>query len=367
MSINYLCKNRHFQSETVNFVSMKKNKCLFVRRAVLLCLWVGVLVFRFVPSAGEWYARCVYPPVSFVLSWLASWVPCSLDEWVVVLGVGWLLAYPVRARRRGRAWRMVWIQEGELLLWIYVWFYWGWGLNYFRADFFRRAEVSPRVYDEAEFKEFLTDYTQRLNTSFTKEEGSSEVIRQELRQVYREVPARFGLCIPRDFQQPKYTCFNTLYSKVGVLGYMGPFFAESHVNRELLPIQYPFTYAHELSHLLGISSEAEANYWAYQVCTCSASPFVRYSGYFGILPYVAFNARMLLSESDYRGWFATIRPEVIAQFAAKQRYWDARYSHRLGQMQSALYEFYLKGNRIPSGQKNYAEVVGMLLALPEMK
>lgn len=346
---------------------MKKNKYLSVRRIVLLLLLAGVLAFRFIPSAGEWYARCAYPSVSLVLSWLSSWVPFSLDEWVVVLGVGYLLVYPFRARKKGKAWRTIGIQEGELLLWMYVWFYWGWGMNYFRADFFRRAEVTPRVYNETEFKAFLTDYTQRLNTSFTEETASPDSIREELRQVYRKVPARFGLCMPYAFQQPKYTCFNTLYSKVGVLGYMGPFFAESHVNRELLPVQYPFTYAHELSHLLSISSEAEANYWAYQICTRSEHPFVRYSGYFGILPYVAFNARMLLSESGYREWFATVRPEVIAQLAGKQKYWEERYSRWLGEMQSAVYEFYLKGNRIPSGQKNYAEVVGMILALPEIE
>lgn len=334
----------------------------------MLLLFVGVLAFRFIPSAGEWYACCVYPAISLVLSWLSSWIPFSLTEWVVVLGVGWLFVYPLRARRQRKGWRTILVNEGEFLLWIYVWFYWGWGNNYFRADFFQRAEVSPRAYHEAEFKAFLDDYTHRLNASYCiEQERSHTAIHHDIRQVYRTLPARFGLSMPYDFQQPKYACFNALYSKVGVLGYMGPFFAESHVNRELLPVQYPFTYAHELSHLLGISSEAEANYWAYQVCIRSESPFVRYSGYFGVLPYVAFNARMLLSESDYRKWLSAIRPEVIAQLTDKQKYWDERYSQWLGQVQSAIYEFYLKGNRISSGQKNYAEVVGMLLALPEIQ
>ena len=37
----------------------------------------------------------------------------------------------------------------------------------------------------------------------------------------------------------------------------------------------------------------------------------------------------------------------------------------LGEIQSAMYELYLKGNRISSGQKNYAEVIGLLLSLSE--
>ena len=61
------------------------------------------------------------------------------------------------------------------------------------------------------------------------------------------------------------------------------------------------------------------------------------------------------------------RPEVIAQLKAERAYWDERYSQMLGKIQSAVYEFYLKGNRISDGQKNYAEVVGMLLALPAIR
>lgn len=69
---------------------------------------------------------------------------------------------------------------------------------------------------------------------------------------------------------------------VGVTGSMGPFFCEFTLNGDLLPSQYPATYAHELAHLLGITSEAEANFYAYQVCTRSQVQAIRFSGY---LPY----------------------------------------------------------------------------------
>ena len=54
-------------------------------------------------------------------------------------------------------------------------------------------------------------------------------------------------------------------SRVAVTGYMGPFFTEFNLNQELLSVEYPFTYAHELAHRLGIASEAEANLYAYLV------------------------------------------------------------------------------------------------------
>ena len=82
----------------------------------------------------------------------------------------------------------------------------------------------------------------------------------------------------------------------------------------MLPVQLPFTYAHELSHLLGVSNEAEANYWAYRVCRSSKRPAVRYSAYFGLLPYVLVNASSVLTEEEFREWIKTIRPEVVKDY-----------------------------------------------------
>ena len=98
--------------------------------------------------------------------------------------------------------------------------------------------------------------------------------------------------------------FNELYSSVGVLGFIGPFFCETQINAELLPTQVPFVYAHEYSHLLGVSNEDEANFWAYTVCVNSDVPEIRYSGYFSLLPYVLSNADRVLSGEDYRDFIA---------------------------------------------------------------
>lgn len=208
-------------------------------------------------------------------------------------------------------------------------------------------------------------YADSLNASYLPSvHFSADSLEHEMKALYAQVPSRFGLSNPRDWQHPKRVLFNSLYSGVGVLGYMGPFFAESQLNAELLPVQYPFTYIHEYAHLLGVSNEAEANFWAYQLCIRSASPAVRYSGYFGLLPYVAVNAASVLSESDYRDFLATIRPEVLGQWEEKSKYWGERYSPLVGAVQRKMYDWFLKGNKISEGHKNYAQVVEMVLALP---
>lgn len=343
---------------------------------LLAVLMSGVFVFRHVPGAGEAYAVYVYPHVSYLLSAAASAVPFSLDEWLVVLVLLFMTVFPFAARNKGFTWRRIIWREAETVMWIFVWFYWGWGANYYRDSFYSRAGAVAAAYEEDSFRSFLKEYTEGLNSSFRDygEEPDDtscfwmniterSEIETGIKEIYSSVPDRFGLISPESFQHPKYTCFNTLYSKVGVLGYMGPFFAESHVNRELSRSEYPFTYAHELSHLLGISSEAEANFWAYTVCTASADPHVRFSGYSGILPYVISNARRLMDRESFDSWLDTVEPGILHLYSQRRDFWSRRYSVFLGEIQSRIYELYLKGNNIPSGQKNYSQVIGMLLSV----
>ena len=94
-------------------------------------------------------------------------------------------------------------------------------------------------------------------------------------------------------------------------------------------------------------------------------PAVRYSAYFGLLPYVLVNTSSVLTEEEFREWVKTIRPEVVKDYEYKRMYWNERYSPLLGEVQNQIYNLFLKGNNIPSGRKNYAEVIGMLLSLEE--
>lgn len=336
----------------------------FRKLGVILMLFpaVTVFLFRWIPGAGEWYARQLYPGISFLFSAAASVVPFSLCEVCVISVLLFLFIYPWWMYGKKKM-KILLLHELGVLALFFAWFYWTWGMNYFRDDWFVRSGVRPAVYEEEHFRRFLSVYTDSLNEAFTAQTFVGEAeMENEIKRLYKKVPERFGLSVPYSFQHPKKSLVNTLYSRVGVLGFMGPFFCESHLNHELLPVQRPFTYAHELSHLLGVSSEAEANFWAWQICICSSNQSIRYSGYLGLLPYVFSNARGLLSETDFRKWVQTVRPEVLLQFSTNQEYWKGHYSKWLGAVQSAIYDFYLKGNRISSGQRNYAEVIGMILS-----
>lgn len=338
-----------------------------IRVAILSLLLLFVILSSVNVHVAEFYSLVIYPAVSFILSFVSSIVPFSLDEWGILLMILVLICFPFIMRLKyHKKWKTIIIGETEIILWIYVWFYIGWGINYYRTSFFTRMETKPARFDEKVFKHFIYQYTDSVNKYYCEIDTLIyEDVHRKIKSVYSCLSPSYGLAVPRSFQNPKKLSFSSLYSSCGVLGFMGPFFSESHINHDVTPLEYPFTYAHELSHLLGISSEAEANFWAYQICISSECSEIKYSGYFGLFSYVLVNARYLLSEDDYKNWIETVRPEVKIQFNEKRKYWSSLYSPLLGNIQSAIYDIYLKSNRVSSGQKNYAEVIGLLLSLSE--
>lgn len=317
---------------------------------------------RIVPHWGEAYSCFIYPGLSASLSAISSVVPFSLDEWIVVLGIGGMIVLPFYLRRRRVGKKNILFIEAEIMLWITVWFYIGWGMNYYRDSIYERAGKERKAADKAEFKKFLAAYTDSLNANYMDVRAvDTAKMMKEIIQQYLDVSKQYGLATPHEWQEPKVLCFNKLYSSVGVLGYMGPFASESHLNHQLFPLQYPFIYAHELSHLLSVSSEAEANYWAYVTCINAESSEIRYAGYFGLLPNVFRNARNILTETEFKVWRDAIKPQIIEEVIRHQDFWHEQYSTVLGEIQDMLFNSLLKGNNIPDGTMNYDQVLSIIM------
>lgn len=243
------------------------------------------------------------------------------------------------------------------------------GAELLAKDFYGRTGIPYTAYTPENFQRFVNSYVDSLNASYVQVTSINEplVCRESVRG-YDRISHSLGVHRP-PHQSPrvKTMLFTPLISMVGVTGSMGPFFCEFTLNGDLLPPQYPATYAHELAHLLGITSEAEANFYAYQVCTRSEARGIRFSGYLSVLSHVLGNARRLMNEEEYTRLFRRIRPEIIELAQTNQEYWMAKYSPLIGDIQDWIYDLYLKGNKIQSGRKNYSEVIGLLISYEEYK
>ena len=168
---------------------MKMKKRDFVGLALLAL----VAACRFWTPAADFYAERCYPLISAALSWPASLVRFSLEEIVVVGFILALLAVIVRAvrRKKGFLW---WLgRTARIALWVTVWFYLGWGNNYFRTPLYSRMGIERETFDEQRFESFLSDYTRDLNAvSGSAVPVDRSALEADVRTFYSEKVSRFG-------------------------------------------------------------------------------------------------------------------------------------------------------------------------------
>ena len=138
----------------------------YIRRIILSLLLVAIWFTMRSPGAGEAYARNIYPYVSAVLSRFSSLFPFSVGDCLIYGSIVGLLVYVGCAIAGKCSWKTLAGRTVEYLLWVYVWFYMAWGLNYFRQDFFTRTQLPYAAYSADAFRSFLSAYTDALNASF---------------------------------------------------------------------------------------------------------------------------------------------------------------------------------------------------------
>ncbi|SDL79422.1 DUF3810 domain-containing protein [Segatella bryantii] len=330
----------------------------------ILTLLVAVISLRLLPGGGTWYNQQLYPSIAKLLSIISSIVPFCISDFFYILGILGLLTYPVIGiRRYKQTWQQIGICELKMIAILYIWFNIGWGINYMAPDFYSRTNIKPAPYDTVLLKNFAKCYLKKLNETYCNPHQLDEkIVSKEIVRAYNQLGIQAGIHKPfNSHPQSKPMLLTPLYSKVGVLGSMGPFFGEFTLNKNLLPIEYADCWAHEYAHFLGIARENEATFYAYEACTASNNKQIRFSGYLSILPYVI---RALYAEDENAGkiFVAQIRPEIKLLYEQRRTYWKNKYSHFLGDAQSFLLDHYLKSNQIKSGIHNYSEVLGLLIS-----
>lgn len=331
-----------------------------------LILLAFVAACRFFTPVAEFYAGYCYPVISACLSLIACIFPFSLEEITVLMFLSLFIGIIWTGIKRKQGF-LNWIKRMSLLvLWIVVWFYMGWGNNYFRTSLYERAGVERRPFDREEFNRFIADYTLQLNRTAgaTVKTGRDE-LEKDINAFYCEEPGRLGYTKLHRWQRTKRPLMNWLYSGVSVLGYMGPFFCESQLNLDLMENEYPSTLAHEKAHLAGVTSEAEANYWSYVYCSQSRDDGVKYSGYLHLLPYVMINARSLFTEQEYQDWLAQVSPTAIKDLKESREHWLGKRIKVIDDIQYWLMDSMLKSNNVSQGADDYIGVVGMIITMAQ--
>ena len=362
------------------------------RHWVLLLLLILVTLTKMIPLWGVIYTYRVYPVIGSLLSPISGIFPFAVGDIFIALSIAWVVLYPIyeMGLRKKLARRLIFLaaksggypkKKGgfgggiEYLLWVYVWFYAAWGLNYSQPVIYYRVGMQPAEVLEEKFRKFAYQYADSLNLlseerRVKREEFNCIVddklknrVRDAVLKEYNKIGYREGINPPFN-QHPhaKTMVFSPISSMSGVTGSMGPFFCEFTLNGDIRAHDYPATYAHEFAHFLGIANEGEANFYSYLVCTASQDKAVKFSGYYHILPHVLYNVFDILGEKEGEKYLKHIRPEIIRLLKSDRQYWQGKRCKVLDAAQDFFFELYLRGNHVEGGRKSYAGVIGLILA-----
>lgn len=364
------------------------------RHWLLLVLLLLVTLAKMIPLWGFIYTTRIYPIIGTLLSPISGFFPFAVGDIFIALSIAWVIFYPIYeiglrkklarryfflAAKKGSypKKKVVFGRVAEYLLWVYAWFYIAWGLNYSQPNIYDRIGMKPVEVSEAKFKAFAYQYADSLNalsissditgssifSDSIVDDGLKNRVRDAILKEYNKIGYKEGINAPFN-QHPhaKTMVFTPLSSMSGVTGSMGPFFCEFTLNGDILPHDYPATYAHEFAHFLGVANEGEANFYSYIVCTVSADKLVRFSGYYHIFFHVLNNVFDILGEKEGERFLKHIRPEIIQLAKSDRRYWLSKRCKALDAAQDFIFELYLRGNHVAEGRKSYSGVIGLILA-----
>lgn len=335
--------------------SQKKLKWALLAVVIFLLTQLAASNCQIVESV---YSQTIYPIVARILSTFSNLFPFSLDDLfylTVLFYTGANMILLLRRKHRSKTlFRLL-----NTFSFLYTAFYLLWGFNYFRLPLPQRLGLAQQKTDSIQYQKFVEDYIAELNRSYLLVDAiNKQISDQNIEDSYARLAPILQFTYPAGKRLAKPITFSTFFAKAGISGYFGPFFNEVHVNTQLLPVEYPFVLAHEKAHQLGITSEAEANFYAWLVCTRSKSPIVRYSG---LLSGMFYLLRELKHDESYTQLIQQLSPKIKADMQLIHQHYLKLRNANIDQAASKMNDTYLKSNHIEEGIQNYNKVAQFIL------
>jgi hypothetical protein len=243
---------------------------------------------------------------------------------------------------------------------LYLWFLCVWGLNYQRQPLREQLDFREERITRDALRALGARTVEALNTLHPNAHaaGWPDLASTPAMIERAFVRAQRDLALPWTAHagRPKHTLFNFYFTRVSIDGMTGPFFLETLANGTLLPFERAATVAHEWSHLAGYADESEANFVGWLVCM-RGPVSAQYSGWLSLYGTIA----GALSRSERDDLMERLdegpRADLVAMSDRVRRY-AVPVASRAGY---ALYDRFLKANRVEAGVRSYGEVLRLLL------
>jgi hypothetical protein len=342
-----------------------------VRNSRLIPRWTWIASIAAVALAAaplnpltveRWYSTGFYAVIQPTLSSWANLVPFALLDVAIGVGMvltGWLVRPVVRARpHRRRALVTLGARLAGVAAVGFLAFSLLWGLNYRRLPMSERLEqTAPPAGAALALGQTAVGAVNALykpahDAGWSNQEWKSVELRREFADAQRALTG----AAPTEPGRLKYSLLGIYFRWAGVDGMVNPFALEVLANPDLLPFERPFVAAHEWAHLAGYAAESEASFVGWLTCL-RGDVGAQYSGW----QFLLWQIRGDLGAQDRavldRLLHAGPRADLAAIVARLRRGEVAP----VRQASWAVYDTYLKANRVDEGLRSYGEVVTLVL------
>ena len=312
------------------------------------------------------YSRGLYPVIQPRLTSLANRVDVALfDVALVVLTAAVLALWIIALRRTPRGTilktlRRLLLNTGAIAAVVYFWFLAAWGLNYQREPLRTQLDFQDeRVTDESvrALARRDVDEMNRLHDAAHRAgwadfAGTAARLDAPFDRVQRELAMSWRAASGR----PKRSLLDFYFRRVAVDGMTDPFFLETLANQGRLPLERPFVVAHEWGHRAGYAEESEANFLAWLICMRGGDA-TRYSAWISLFGTIVSALPADQRDAESQRLQSGPREDLRAMAERINREVNPDAS-RAGY---AVYDRFLKANRVRSGVRSYNEVIRLLL------
>ncbi|HEY6362167.1 MAG TPA: DUF3810 family protein [Vicinamibacterales bacterium] len=333
--------------------------------AVVLAILAAVAPFS-ASFIERWFSGLVYPTIQRVMTSATNVVPLAVLDVLLLAAIVTLVIALVRGTRS--AWRArrpaplvrVLAHLAAAAAVVYLAFLITWGFNYRRVPMSQRLVVaaeSPSNDDVVALGLRATGEINRLRDEAHRIGWVGDEWRDaHLRAAFAGVQLALGDAPPAVPGRVKRSVLGPYFRWTGVDGMINPFGLEVLANPDLLPFERPFVAAHEWAHLAGYADEAEANFVGWLTALRADLP-AQYSAWL----YLFWQVSGEVGQNDRARLLAALEPgprrdvDAIAERLRRGR-WPM-----LQMAGWAVYDQYLKANRVDEGIRSYGEVLTLIL------
>ncbi len=360
-------------------VRLMKLKRLWILLLFPLALLLMAIAKRSVYFTEEIFAKGIFHIYSQAFSFVTGWIPFSLAETGIVLGIVGIPALViwriiVYIKNKGKR---VYLMASDLIsllcvgALVYFMLVMGCSVNYYRkpvAEYLGLTVRDSSVEELYALHAELAERTSAVREQLTLEDADgvyrlsvsmAELARwcDDTYDALAEEHAVFHGVYPK----PKRILFSAVMSKTELTGVYVPFTMEANVNVDVPEYSIASTMCHELAHLRGFIREDEANYIAYLACMASDNPELQYSGLMEAL-ILSGNALYGKNPDLYYEIRAGYDEGVNRDLAANNAYWAQFHDTKISNTAEKLNDTYLKANNQSDGVQSYGRMVDLLLA-----